>query len=64
MATTLLRELFKKEGCTTHLKVVHVRHYGDPDNRTHAYVVAIGDKEFGEKARDFASPPPVMSDKN
>ena len=66
MAITLLCELFRKEGWTTHLKVVHVRHwhYGDPNNKTHAYVVAIKDKEFGEKAKDFAFPPPVMSDEN
>ena len=64
VAITLLRELFRKEGWTTHLKVVHVRHYGDPNNKTHAYVVAIEDKEFGEKAKDFAFPPPVLSDEN
>ena len=59
-----LQELFKKEGYTTHLKVVHVRHYGDPKSKAHAYVVAISDSEFGEKARDFAIPPSVLSDEN
>ena len=54
----------RMEGWTTHLKVVHVRHYGDPNNKAHAFVIAFSNEEYGEKAKDFAFPPPAMSDEN
>ena len=38
--------------------------YGDPNNTAHAFVIAFSNEEFGEKAKDFAFPPPVMSDEN
>ena len=65
-AMQFLRELFRLEGWTTHVEVVPVRHYGDPNNKAHAFVIAFSNEEFGEKAKDFAFPPPVlvMSDEN
>ena len=33
-AVKLLRKLFDKVGWSTHLKVLHVRHYGDPTNKS------------------------------
>ena len=63
-AIQFLRELSRLEGWTTHLKVVHVRHDGDPNINAHAFVIAFSNGEFGEKAKDFAFHPPVMSDEN
>ena len=60
-AVKMLRKLFHEVGWATKLKVLHVRHYGNPTNKSHAFVIAIDRAEFADY---FSFPPPLFSDES
>ena len=63
-AVKLLQKLFDKVGWSTHLKVLHVQHYEDPTNKSHAFIIAISRAEFGDCADYFTFPLLMFSDEN
>ena len=62
-AVKILPKLFDKVGWATYLKVLHVRHYGDPTNKSHAFVIAISRVEYGDRAEYSTFPSAIFQTK-
>ena len=63
-AIKTIRKLFKDEGWHTVVKMIYVVQHGDACNKTHVYIMALDEKEFGARAKDFRFPKPAYSDEN
>jgi hypothetical protein len=63
-AIKTIRKLFKDEGWHTVVKMIYVVQHGDACNKPHVYIMALDEKEFGARAKDFRFPKPAYSDEN